>query len=623
MDKSKGTDFAQSKSPLVASDRVASSGDTEILKTEIMDHLKAPNESSKCGKIISSTPAPKRNSSQPKILSPDHGPPLPCMGGFRLQPRKNITNLTSYSPSRSSVSSRGRKRGAQTMVCTLDSPSVGFPRAESSTSDDKSSDRLRTMPLQNNESCAPISPTFVHHAMQSMSIRSPTPSTPSLLESSFQDKETSSPFIVFSPSLKLRPCPSQQRPRSESISSLDSSSKPPSSLETTPRKVPSYGSPRRKSNTKTHTSIISELPSTPHSYCHMSNNSHGPSTPSSNRTLPSPHNTPLPRSIRLTPRSRRRSEDTSNESSIFLSPNEKLDHGPSGKDSTPIFSFETGIESLDGGRQRTTTRSSSYVPSPFSCSRTSGGVRVETRSLLGEQDSTSTLDCIISAANARANVLNCDGSLSDDSSEPFVLANPSTLAQERNAMTMPALRPTRRRRMSPPPISILIDVPSQSIESKTTAQDTVDVVGGSICAKTPTLDSPNDNRMNDTISSHDGGKTISRRSISSHAKPIEEAKATNGMRGRIYASRLEPIESCCSLVGLGLTESSSAIMDSNMDPATPPTKLDVSADYSPDMTSSNCSVRISRSDADNVKKTICSMAIDHQQLSPTLTACKS
>ena len=141
--------------------------------------------------------------------------------------------------------------------------------------------------------------------------------------------------------------------------------------------------------------------------------------------------------------------------------------------------------------------------------------------------------------------------------------------------------------------------------------------------KTPTLDSPNDNRMNDTISSHDGGKTISRRSISSHAKPIEEAKATNGMRGRIYASRLEPIESCCSLVGLGLTESSSAIMDSNMDPATPPTKLDVSADYSPDMTSSNCSVRISRSDADNVKKTICSMAIDHQQLSPTLTACKS
>lgn len=242
--------------------------------------------------------------------SPGRAPTLPCTGSFRLQPRKNIPNLTNHSstPS-SSASSRGRKRGPQTMTSALGSPSVGLPEAVFTgstftsiyTSNDKTINGMRVLPRRHNEITTANSPTFVHNTMQSMCIRSPTPSTPSSQGNFIRDREAGSPFIVFSPSLK--PCPYRQRPRSESFCSLHYYLKPPSSVVTAPRMAPMYGSPRRKTNGNNNYSKSSEFISTPRSHCHTVNTSRAPTTPASIRTLPSPHTMTLPRSMRLTPRS--------------------------------------------------------------------------------------------------------------------------------------------------------------------------------------------------------------------------------------------------------------------------------------------------------------------------------
>jgi len=622
-------------------------------------------------KMFSITPARKSSLIQSKRLSSEGTPPLPLKGGFRLQPRKNVSNLTNHSHSPSS-SSRGRKRGAQTMVSAVVSPYVGVPKGafKASTftainsSDDEENNGMKALPRRNNKSSTAFSPIFVDHAMQSMSIRSPTPSIPSLQGNSMRDREPSSPFIVFSPSLKpcpirspnpstpssqgnimrdreagspfivfspsLKPCPYRQRPRSESFSSLNSSTKPPSSVVTAPRTAPMYGSPRRKANGINNYSNNNECLSTPRSHCQTANTSQAPGTPASIRTLPSPHTTPLPRSMRLTPRSRRHRDELSSETSMFLSPNEKLNYGSPVNRGTSILSFEGGLESLEAARP------SSYVPSPFSYSRMSvasltsqgvapfvgesgGSLRVETRSLLGVQDSTSTLDYIISA-NARAAALDCDGSLSDESDGPFVLANPTTLAQERDVMTMPPPRPSRRRRMSPAPRSISIDALTY-INNKSTIQTEIDSVRDISHDVNPTSGTMTQNEMNVLISSH-GDKKLDLKSDLSHAQSSNKLKSPSSRYDRDYFGRLQHIESCCSLVGLGLAESSSS-MDSNAEPATPPKNLNTIIDSTFPRTPTNDSVRISCSDADNVHLTIASMAVFHQQPSPTMTACYS
>jgi len=560
------------------------------------------NQNEICGRMISISPDRKRNMIHSKMLSPGRPRPLPCTSGFRLQPRKNISTVKSHCPGTpsSSASSRGRKRGAN------EASSIG----------------LKSLPRQ-HESAVVDSPVPVHHAMQSMSIRSPTPSTPSFQDNSMRDKETPSPFIVFSPALK--PSPYRQRPRSDnSFCSIDASTKPPSSVVSASSRVaPMYGSPRRKAKTNNNLSNnddYSEYPSTPRSHCHTANSCHAPATPGSIRTLPSPHTTPLPRSIKLTPRSRRQKEELSNESSIFLSPNEKLDRTSSRNESPSIFTFEGGMESFEDTRQRAIMRTCSYEPSPFSSSRTSmasrkgqaissvrgesgsGSLRVETRSLLGDQDSTSTLDYIISA-NARIAAQDCDGSLSDDSDEPFVLANPNILAQERDAITMPPPRPCRRRRMSP------TSTFSNSADVSSTTKLESGINQASAAEKHCEM--------------NDEDKQLNPRKEFIYTQWGNKAKSANSMYFHNYSGRLQAIESCSSLVGLGLSESSSTLMGSKIDPATPPRKLDALIDCTPPGTPSKTSICISRSDADNVHLTIANMAVLHQELSPTLTACRS
>ena len=572
-------------------------------KTPISTPPQISNLNDICGKMISISPVPDTRVSPSARLSPSRVPPLPCTGGFRLQPRKNISYLTSHPPTNtpSSVTpSRGRKRGAN------ETSSIG----------------LKSVPRRHNESSVTDSPILMHHAMQSMSIRSPTPSTPSLSvqDNTMHDKESPSPFLLFSPSLK--PSPRRQHLRCESLGSIESSTKHPSSVVTDSSRVASmYGSPVRKARGSN--SISSEHPSTPRSHCHASDSCQDPSTPASIRTLPSPRETPLPRSLKLTPRSRRQRDDLSSESSIFLSPKETLDRTPAGRNErTPIFSFEGGLESLESSRRSVGMNVSPYVPVKFPLSRSSttsrngqtvssivkesggGNLRIETRSLLETQDSSSTLDYII-ASNARIAAQNCDDSLSDDSDGLFVLTNPTVLAEERDAMIMPPPRPSRRRRMSPNPVSISFDASATFTDSELSS-DTHPA--SSVGTRSPSTSNRGDERTNLGIDF-------------AFMQSDTKTKFANTRYVQKYSSRLEPIESCCSLVGLGLTESSASVMDSNPGHTTPPPILDSSIDSTPPGTPSKTSVRLSRSDADNVHLTIANMAVLHQEHSPSLTAC--
>lgn len=338
--------------------------------------------------------------------------------------------------------------------------------------------------------------------------------------------------------------------------------------------------------------------------------------------------------MRLTPRSRRRREVSSNEASIFLSPNEKLDHTPGGNEGTSIFSFEAGVESLEDARHTTITRSSSYIPSPFSRSRTSvtsrsaqpvsssvgesggGNLQIETRSLLGAQDSTSTLDYIISS-NARTAALDCDGSLSEASDEPFVLANPTALAQERDAMTMPPPRPSRRRRTLPTPMNVSINAPTNTNDSVPSSRKKIDNITNVTCDVNLTSGTTTLSQRDVSISCH-GDKRTDHMIDTSLIKPSDNYI-------RKYSGRLLPIESCSSLVGLGVSNSSLSVVDSNQEPSTPTKKLDafMGIDSSSQMSPSKATVRVSLSDADNVHYTIASMAVLHQQSSPRMMACES
>ena len=127
--------------------------------------------------------------------------------------------------------------------------------------------------------------------------------------------------------------------------------------------------------------------------------------------------------------------------------------------------------------------------------------------------------------------------------------------------------------------------------------------------------------MEDMVSNH-GDKKFNPNSDLRQTQSSDVRKSINSRYDHKYSGRLQPIASCCSLVGLGLAESSS-MMDSNTEPTTPPTKLDASYDSTPPRTPSKSSVCISRSDADNVHLTIANMAALHQNLSPTLTTCNS
>jgi len=285
-------------------------------------------------------------------------------------------------------------------------------------------------------------------------------------------------------------------------------------------------------------------------------------------------------------------------------------------------------------------RSSSYIPSPFSCSRSSvtsrmeltspadrGGsrnLRVETRSLFGPQDSSNTTLDFMDAANARAAALNCDnGSLSDDESdESFVLANPVTLAQEQDLMSMPPPRPSRRRRITPP-LDDDNNIPETNAASSTMNQ--CDHLTSSTTSLVGLAFNQSQEDMLDSISGHarvdeenlspkltlDGNEDDS-----SYPPKITSTglKTAVGNYDHKYFDWLKTIESYSSMAGLDLEPSSNGTsLDANGRPYTPPLMKDGSL-----TPLSNTCVRISRSDADNVHLTIAKMAAAHEHCSPGL-----
>jgi len=656
------------------------------LPTPSTSSITSMNEDEVDMQNISTRPFPRIN------LSPDRAQPLPSSGGFSLQPRRNIP-IMSPSPSShssrrnnggSSASSRGRKRGSQSLVSSaLSSYYPTVPRALFSPVS-CASDHSHALPprhlsqFESSYESNIASPTPMHHALQSMSIRSPFTSSPS---SQISRRKESSSFVLLSPSSKFS---SSYRPRSssESFAPLDCSTQMNTALSQV--KQTDEGSKHSRRNGEIDNEVVAgtrtnaftpstpskcgsmKIPrgntdsiiSTPHS--HTTKTCYTPGTPVSVRTLPSPHATPLPRSMRLTPRRTPRrcvdrgdmSSDTS--LSMFLSPTESQKDSSRNDCTGGNISFEGAMGFLLQERQPTVSISSSYIPSPFSCSRSSvtsrmeltspadkggsGSMRVETRSLFGPQDSSNTTLDFMDAANARAAALNCDnGSLSDDDcDESFVLANPVTLAQEQDSMSMPPPRPSRRRRITPP----LYDgknSPEINVDNSTMNQ--CDHLKSSTTSLVGLAFNQSQGEMFESISKHDrvdeenlppkltldenGGQ-------SSHHPKITGLKMAVGNYDHKYFDWLKTIDSYSSMAGLDL-ESSSFSSNDSKGRETNGTSLDVNGrPYTPPMMKdgsltplSNTCVRISRSDADNVHLTIAKMAAAHEHCSPGLMTCRS
>mmetsp|Transcript_41107 Transcript_41107/g.44580 ORF Transcript_41107/g.44580 Transcript_41107/m.44580 type:complete len:694 (+) Transcript_41107:141-2222(+) len=628
----------------------------------------------------------------PRInLSPNRAPPLPSSGGFSLQPRRNIP-IMSPSPSShasqrnnggSSASSRGRKRGSQSLASSaLSSYYSTVPRALFSPVSCASnhSHALPPRHLSQFESSYEnniASPTPMHHALQSMSIRSPFASSPSPSSQTSRRKESSS-FVLLSPSSRFS---SSYRPRSgsESFVPLDCSTQMNPALlqvnQTEEGKKHSRRNGEIDNEVEAGTRTTAFTPSTP-SKCgsmkilrgntdailstpqsHTTKTCYTPGTPVSVRTLPSPHDTPLPRSMRLTPRrTPRRSVDRGGLSSdtslsMFLSPNESQKDSSRNDRTGGIISFEGAIGPLQQERQPLVSRSSSYIPSPFSCSRSSvtsrmeltspadrGGsrnLRVETRSLFGPQDSSNTTLDFMDAANARAAALNCDnGSLSDDENdESFVLANPVTLAQEQDSMSMPPPRPSRRRRITPP-LDDGNNIPETNVASSTMNQcdhltsSTTSLVG--LAFNQSQEDMPESTSGHARVDEENLSPKLTldgNEDDSSYPPKITGTglKMAVGNYDHKYFDWLKTIESYSSMAGLDLEPSSfsshdskgretnGTSLDANGRPYTPPLMKDGSL-----TPLSNTCVRISRSDADNVHLTIAKMAAAHEHCSPGL-----
>jgi len=218
---------------------------------------------------------------------------------------------------------------------------------------------------------------------------------------------------------------------------------------------------------------------------------HGLHTPSSKRTLPSPHDTSLP-SLKLTPRRR---TDSFSAASMMLSPNDLgLEFSPAGCQSfhgqrleqyssrCPLPATTRMEEPPPPPGQPTYTTRMSYLPMPDWCevsparrslfehnkknikypsadsasetlrdseskkTEQQEGTPVVMRSLLAPCDSRPLFLQTMLREDAEAAALDCDGSLTDDEEdEPFLLADPATLAAERESNNA---RPSQRRRMS-------------------------------------------------------------------------------------------------------------------------------------------------------------------------------
>mmetsp|Transcript_19628 Transcript_19628/g.47376 ORF Transcript_19628/g.47376 Transcript_19628/m.47376 type:complete len:907 (-) Transcript_19628:1222-3942(-) len=198
-------------------------------------------------------------------------------------------------------------------------------------------------------------------------------------------------------------------------------------------------------------------------------------TPQSRRTVPSPYSTPLPRT-RLTPRR----TPGSNDISMLMSPRDlDLDLNQTRTNDSNSLMFGSGRprpsrsptsrsnenklnhpwstmleEGSSPSRQQPPASTRHVLPSIESVfarqpSTTGDSADSHLKSLLGRSVTLPSSPHANLSSAVGAGAINCDDSLTDDEDEPFVLADPAVIAQERHVESQPAPdRPTRRRRMS-------------------------------------------------------------------------------------------------------------------------------------------------------------------------------
>ena len=631
--------------------------------------------------------------------------PLPSSSVFSLQPRRNIPTLmcpprSCHRSSALSTPSRGRKRDSQ----SLTSPPLHTVSRSLFSPVNCSTTRIFRDHDESFNGSIIASPIPVHRAMQSMSIKSPFSVTSSPASHTTNGRTE---FVLLSPSSSFQP-----RSRSGSFASFDSSNQasslPKNALTFLPKTARRLNSSirnedtRKETDTETRTSVFT--PSTPSTRASFvisrSNNDDAvlstplsqltnittftPSTPASVRTLPSPHNTPLPRAMRLTPRRRCLDQEnmTGNDtpSSIFLSPrrskNDSSRNSNIDFDGRNVFSFEDGIGSNHDPKQPTVSRSSSYMPSPYSWSRSSVTGRTNpsssptsstdrympksfTMSLLGPPKNSNNLD-FMTAANARATAaLNCgDESLSDkDDDYAFVLANPVALAQEQDSKTMSAPRPRRRRRMSPPTDVVFDKDDNHTVSERKVNMNSMDqfdhrasnrtttLVGLAIMGIPLTKDDDPTSRLvrvdevmfpkNKKTAMHGKGRNDA--SSTFHSQKLRSTTlAVSGYDDRHF-DWMESIRSHSSLLDNVVPSPSSAMKDfecihsrgkkglsfqqKNEKPYTSPIiEVDSTIDSITTLSSNSTAVRISRSDPNNVHSTIADMAAAHEH-SPRYEHC--
>ena len=198
-------------------------------------------------------------------------------------------------------------------------------------------------------------------------------------------------------------------------------------------------------------------------------------TPQSRSTLPSPYSTPLPRT-RLTPRR----TPGSNDFSMLMSPRDldlHINQTPTNESNSPLTggsarmlssrspASRNNVENtlnhswtsiLDGqsSRQHRPSSPKHALPSIGSifapqASTDSDSADSHLKFLIGRSVTLPSSPPANFLPPIGGGAMNCDDSLTDDEDEPFVLADPAVIAQERQSESQPASdRPTRRRRMS-------------------------------------------------------------------------------------------------------------------------------------------------------------------------------
>ncbi|KAG7372440.1 hypothetical protein IV203_018583 [Nitzschia inconspicua] len=431
--------------------------------------------------------------------------------------------------------------------------------------------------------------------------------------------------------------------------------------------------PRKANTPETHLSTPRmEDPQETRSLTHL-----GLRTPSSCiRSLPSPHDTPLPR-VKLTPRrtggmhasmtaSLCLSSKASPSSSGFLDTQRTPDMNSACSSTTAVFSplpppsrssncrVTSYLPMPDwcNGMSPPTGKSISHVPPAPSADRQVGScVRptVAIRSLLascGPHPSPS-LQAMMSA-DAEAAALDCDGSLTDDDDddELFVLTDPALLASERHE-NLEEGRPSQRRRTSienhdsiESRRSSVASLPTTTAPSFNQASSSTSLLG-MVFVRGDSVNSFCNSRCEQKQSNHKMDLFVLSGSFG-HTSPEENQK---GAEEEEYHLNRVKSESSLNSIGLDLDQSSSdlklgarpkngCLRVSERDLHTPPITKDDPAASSPKlcirsnksewaydipgMEGRPSSVYLSRSDPGDVHRTIANLVMAQEKLSPPI-----